>query len=157
MSPLGRGGAQGSETERLLSSRQVDGDCRAPLFLVLPPLPPRLSTVPPSPPRRLPKSFRAAKMPSRNPSIFSSSGPFFFWPHHAACRISVPRPGIEPGATAGKMPTPNHWTARKFPLLLSFHPREMKTCVHTKNLCTNVHSCISHNRQKAETTQMSSS
>ena len=36
----------------------------------------------------------------------------------AACvafRILVSSPGIEPGATAVKAPSPNHWTAREFP------------------------------------------
>ena len=38
---------------------------------------------------------------------------FFFGPHHSACRILIPRPGTEPGATAVKAPSPNHWTARE--------------------------------------------
>ena len=32
-----------------------------------------------------------------------------------ACGILVPWPGIEPGATAVKAPSPNHWTTREFP------------------------------------------
>ena len=39
---------------------------------------------------------------------------FFFQPHHAACGILVPRPGIEPGAPALRVPSPNHWTTREF-------------------------------------------
>ena len=42
---------------------------------------------------------------------------FFFWPRCTACRILVPRPGIEPGPPAVEAPSPNHWTAREFPLL----------------------------------------
>ena len=43
---------------------------------------------------------------------------FFFWPRHAACGILVPQPGIEPGPSAVKALSPNHWTARELPLLL---------------------------------------
>ena len=32
-----------------------------------------------------------------------------------ACGILVPEPGIEPGPTAVKAPSPNHWTAKEFP------------------------------------------
>ena len=32
-----------------------------------------------------------------------------------ACGILVPRPGIEPRATAVKARSPNHWTAREVP------------------------------------------
>ena len=34
----------------------------------------------------------------------------FFWPHHAACGILAPRPGIEPGPLAVKAQSPKHWT-----------------------------------------------
>ena len=40
---------------------------------------------------------------------------FFFWPCCAACRILVPRPGIEPAPLAVKAWNPNYWTAREFP------------------------------------------
>ena len=40
---------------------------------------------------------------------------FFFWSCGEACRILVPRPGIEPVPSAVKALSPNHWTARKFP------------------------------------------
>ena len=40
---------------------------------------------------------------------------FFFWPCCAACRILVPRPGIEPGPTAVEARSPNHWTDGEFP------------------------------------------
>ena len=33
----------------------------------------------------------------------------FFWPHHVACGILVPQPGIEPGSLAVKAWSPNHW------------------------------------------------
>ena len=39
----------------------------------------------------------------------------FFWSHHEACGILVPWPGIEPGASAVKVQSPNHWTTREFP------------------------------------------
>ena len=48
---------------------------------------------------------------------------FFFFsyfyilgPLHAACRILVPRPGMDPGTTALKAPSPNYWTAKEFPI-----------------------------------------
>ena len=31
-----------------------------------------------------------------------------------ACRISLPRPGIEPQPMAVQVQNPNHWTTRKF-------------------------------------------
>ena len=34
---------------------------------------------------------------------------------HKACGILVPRPGIEPGPSAVRAWSPNHWTAREFP------------------------------------------
>ena len=42
---------------------------------------------------------------------------FFFFPRHSACGILVPWTGIEPGPSAVKAWSPNHWTARKFPIL----------------------------------------
>ena len=36
-------------------------------------------------------------------------------PHCAACRILVPRPGIEPGPTAVKALSANHWITRGSP------------------------------------------
>lgn len=39
---------------------------------------------------------------------------FFFFLDHTACRILLPWPGIEPMATAVKVPSPNQWTAREF-------------------------------------------
>ena len=42
-----------------------------------------------------------------------------FWPHHAACRILVPPPGIgpppRPVPPAVETRRPNHWTTREFP------------------------------------------
>ena len=40
---------------------------------------------------------------------------FIFWPHHAACRILVPRPGIKPVPPAVETWSLNHWTAREVP------------------------------------------
>ena len=39
---------------------------------------------------------------------------YLFWTHHAACRILVPRTGIELPPLAAKALSPNHWTAWKF-------------------------------------------
>ena len=38
--------------------------------------------------------------------------PIFFWPCHVACRILLPRPGIEPLCRAVEAWSPNHWTTR---------------------------------------------
>ena len=38
-----------------------------------------------------------------------------FWSHRMACGILIPWPGIEPGPTAVKGSSLNHWTAREFP------------------------------------------
>ena len=40
----------------------------------------------------------------------------FFLPHSSACGILAPQPGIEPGPSAVKVPSLNHWTAREFPV-----------------------------------------
>ena len=40
----------------------------------------------------------------------------FFLATHAACRILVHWPGIEPGPSAVNPWSPNHWTAREFPV-----------------------------------------
>ena len=42
----------------------------------------------------------------------------YFWPRCAACRILVSQPGMEPVPSAVKARSPNHWTARYFPVLL---------------------------------------
>ena len=46
---------------------------------------------------------------------------FCFWPHRVACGILVPSPGIEPGPPAVETWSPNHWTAREFPVILLIH------------------------------------
>ena len=50
---------------------------------------------------------------------------FFFWPRRLAHGILIPWPGIEPGCSAVKAWSPNHWTAREVPwrliLKLSLH------------------------------------
>ena len=40
----------------------------------------------------------------------------FFWvgAHRMACEILVPQPEIEPGPSAVRVGSPNHWTAREF-------------------------------------------
>ena len=53
---------------------------------------------------------------------------FFFSLSHTACRILLPWPGIEPMATAGKVPSPNHLdyhgTLKNHPLLRASHKTE---------------------------------
>ena len=49
-----------------------------------------------------------------------------FWPCRMACRILVPRPGIEPVPPAVEVQSLNHWTAREVlakPNLLSVPSR----------------------------------
>ena len=41
----------------------------------------------------------------------------YFWPHHAACGILAPCPGIEPAPSALEAQSLNHWTTREVPLL----------------------------------------
>ena len=43
-----------------------------------------------------------------------------FWPCRVTCRMLVPRPGIEPMPPAVEAQSPNHWTAREFPLSFYF-------------------------------------
>ena len=57
--------------------------------------------------------------PSHSPT-FTEDLTFFFRLCRAACRILVPRPGIEPSPSAVKVPCHNHWTAREFPILIIF-------------------------------------
>ena len=81
--------------------------------------------------RHWPRLFRGISMPSViSPqgdgallcwplflSVLSSlSSVNFFLSHHEACGILDPWPGIEPGAPEMKVPNPNHWTTRKFPI-----------------------------------------
>ena len=40
---------------------------------------------------------------------------FFFKLCHVACEVLVPQPGIESGPLAVTVPSPNHWTASRFP------------------------------------------
>ena len=51
-----------------------------------------------------------------------------FWPHHAACGILVPWPGIEPAPPAVEAWSLNYWTAREVPgwagLMWNFVPTE---------------------------------
>ena len=41
---------------------------------------------------------------------------FFFWSCSEACGILVPRPGFEPVPSSVKALSPNHWTAKEFPM-----------------------------------------
>ena len=45
---------------------------------------------------------------------------FYFWLHHAACGILIPRPGIEPMPPAVEVRSLNHWTTREVPWLPVF-------------------------------------
>ena len=36
---------------------------------------------------------------------------FLFWPHHTACGILVPPPGIKPRPSAVTVQSPNHWNS----------------------------------------------
>ena len=40
---------------------------------------------------------------------------YLFWPHHSACGILVPWPGIKRISLAVEVQTPIHWTTREFP------------------------------------------
>ena len=74
-----------------------------------------------------PKDFPAQLLHTRYPwtareeqaispeSVFFIFYLFIFWLHFTACGILVPWPGIEPGPTAVKAPSLNHWTAREIP------------------------------------------
>ena len=42
----------------------------------------------------------------------------FFWPYHLTCRILGPGPGTEPGPSAAKAQSPNHWTTNSAFLLI---------------------------------------
>ena len=60
-------------------------------------------------------------------SIFVALNFFFLiWPRHVAFGILVPRPGIEPGPSAVKVWSPNHWTAREVPVALKFYWRSIR-------------------------------
>ena len=45
---------------------------------------------------------------------------FFFWPCHAACKILVSQPGIEPMPPAVEAQSLNHWAAREVPVCIYF-------------------------------------
>ena len=59
---------------------------------------------------------------------------YLFWLCLTACEILIPRPGIEPGPSAVKVQSPNHWTAREYPataLFLTAHNWKKLTCPST--------------------------
>ena len=45
----------------------------------------------------------------------------FFLPHHVACKILVPLPGIKPMLPALGAQSLDHWTAREIPTFLNCH------------------------------------
>ena len=51
---------------------------------------------------------------------FSFFKKIFYWLHHAACGILVPRSGIKPMPFAWDMLCLNHWTTREFPVRFPF-------------------------------------
>ena len=51
---------------------------------------------------------------------------FFFWLQHSAFRILAPGPGTEPGPSAVRTPSPNHWAARESPYCLLVTEEERK-------------------------------
>ena len=52
--------------------------------------------------------------------IFFKKGSYLFGPHHMACGILVPWPGIEPMPPALEARSPNHWTTREVLLSVVF-------------------------------------
>ena len=56
------------------------------------------------------------------PLFFFNNSFYFilFWPRRAACKILVPRPGIEPTPPAVEVWIFNHWTAGGVPKICSF-------------------------------------
>ena len=65
-----------------------------------------------------------------------------------ACRILVPQLGVEPGPLAGKERSPDHWTAREFPMFYSFDLPTSATS--TKSWLLKSY-CISWNQDKLST------
>ena len=63
-------------------------------------------------------SFLAALFFKKNPFMYLF---FYFWLHHAACGILIPRPGTEPMPPAVEVRSLNHWTTREVPWLPCFH------------------------------------
>ena len=59
----------------------------------------------------------------------------FFWPCHAACRILVPRPGIESVPPAVEAWSPNHWTARGFSKDGHGEPRSLEVLLFSPPHC----------------------
>ena len=51
---------------------------------------------------------------------FTAGQLFMFWPHHAACRILVPQPRIEPVPPTMEVRSLNNWTTGKV-LFLNFN------------------------------------
>ena len=70
-----------------------------------------------------PRTFGPA-LPNSVWLMFFRASPFravlFFRPHHVACGILVPQPGIKPTPPALEMQSLNHWTNREVPWGCSF-------------------------------------
>ena len=60
-----------------------------------------------------------------------------------ACGILVPGPGIEPGPSTVRAPSPNHWTAREVPGLSFFICKMGVTIIFTPylNIYININIC----------------
>ena len=67
---------------------------------------------------------------------------YLFWLHHAACRLLVAQPGIEPWPPAVEAQSPNHWTARVFPHLNHFKAYNSVALSPFTVMCRH-HFCIS--------------
>ena len=57
-------------------------------------------------------SFTRTQMLSGRSPTVRTPGNLYFWPCHAACRILIPLPGIEPVPPALGPQSCNHWTAK---------------------------------------------
>ena len=69
------------------------------------------------------KSWTQLKWLSRQHVIAKHLSLYFCcccWPHHVACEILVPWPGIKPVPHAVEVQSFNHWTTREFTGLISY-------------------------------------
>ena len=73
---------------------------------------------------------------------------FFFWRPQAAWGVLVPLPGIKPGPSAAKLWSPNHWTAKEFPILFQRQGKKLPVTILIFHRWT-VYSSISGNSQLA--------
>ena len=67
------------------------------------------------------------EMHHQRTSIMNHCHIFLFWLCCGACRILVPRPGIEPVPPAVEVWGPNHWTTGNFPPVTFWKGKEVHT------------------------------